>query len=228
MEKSYIGCYWGDRQESSSTSATALATVLTGLARFDPVFLSWFETGTSASPDQPVSADPAALTSLLEAGVNRADFGNEALTRLGYSFDLWNGAPGDQASSLGGTVGVHAGKPDIVNNVVLNLPTAYTPNTAALDLLIDAWDPDWATWTTRALRRAQGRDFREVVGWSTYLRCSTPTKAPDGVRTRRVGNGIVVSFEKNGADVADDDVLAVRDWLGTSNVLTPAHSHRRA
>lgn len=222
MEKSYIGCYWGDRQESSSTSATALATVLTGLARLDPMFSTWFETGTSAFSDQPVSADPAALTSLLEAGVNRTDFGKEAITRLGYSFDLWTGAPEDHASSLGGTVGVHAGKPGIVNNVVLTLPTAYTPNTAALDLLVDAWDPEWATWTTRTLRRVQGRDFRQVVGWSTYLRSSIPSEAPNGVRTRRLANGTIVTVDKHPAEVDGADVVATRDWLAGAGVLTPA------
>lgn len=221
MEKSYIGCYWGDRQETSSTSATRLTTALAGLAKLDPDFSSWFETGTTSSPDKPVAADPSTLSSLLESGANRTDFGNEVISRLGFSFDLWNGADDARVSGLGGTVGIHAGKADIVNNVVLTLPAAYTPDAATLDLFIDAWDPDWATWTTRALRTAQGRDFRQVVGWSTFLRTSIPDDAPDGVRTRRLANGTVVTVDKHPADVDGADVVAIRDWLATAGVLTP-------
>lgn len=221
MEKSYIGCYWGDRQASSSTTAATLATLFTELARLDPMLSSWFETGTSAAPDQPVRTDPATLTSLLEAGVNRTDFGDEAISRLGYSFDLWNGAPEDQASSFGGTIGVHAGKPDIVNNVVLNLPATNIPNAALFTLLVKAWDPQWATWTTRSLRRVQGRDFREVVGRSTYLRSSVPDDAPGGVQTRRLANGTVVTVDKHPSEVDGVDVVAVRDWLATAGALTP-------
>lgn len=221
MDKSYIGCYWGDRQQSLPATAATLATALTALGDLNPMFSTWFETGTSASLDTPIQTDNTTLTSLLEAGVNRTDFGDDALPRLGYSFDLWNGATDDHASSFSGTVGVHAGKPSIVNNVVLTLPGAYSPDAALFELMVDAWDPEWATWASRSLRRAQGRDFRQVVGWSTYVRSSIPDDTPAGVRTRRLANGTVVTIEKDHADTNDLGVITVRDWLATVGVLTP-------
>lgn len=223
METSYIGCYWGDRQESASSGAATLATVLEGLADLDPLLSTWFKTGTTATPGQPVSTDAAALTSLLESGVNRTDFGNEVITRLGYSFDLWNGAAEDQAASLGGTVGIHAGKPGIVNSVVLDLPATFAPDARVFDLLVEAWDPDWATWTTRSLRRAQGRDFRQVVGWSTYLRSTGLGDAPAGASLQPLANGTLISADKPAVEVDAVDVVAVRDWLAALGALATAH-----
>ena len=101
---------------------------------------------------------------------------------LGYSVDLWNGAPDSESIAVSIRCGGYASSRErwLPNSYVLKLPREGAPasrllRTPLLTTLLagvaDAWEPDWAVVISRAHRELLGQTAEDepLVGWLTYL-----------------------------------------------------------
>lgn len=175
MESTYVGAYWGNRPESAKEGAERLAHCRAALARVDEALASWYKKGASrTTANTPVASDSRSLAELLERGRNRTDVGREVIQELGFSFDFWNRSRPEVG--LNGLVGAYPSVGRIVNTFVLSFYASAQPEAAriytdasakaVMKAVVEAWEPDWATWSTRRLRDAQPVEPREpVVGW---------------------------------------------------------------
>lgn len=188
MESTYVGAYWGNRPESAKEGAERLAHCRAALARVDEALASWYKKGASrTTANTPVASDSRSLAELLERGRNRTDVGREVIQELGFSFDLWNRSRPEVG--LNGLVGAYPSVGRIVNTFVLSFYASAQPEAAriytdasakaVMKAVVEAWEPDWATWSTSRLRDAQPVEPREpVVGWYTYLRGDVAPRSP--------------------------------------------------
>ena len=229
MDPFYVGAYWGARPESSHRCAERFARCAARLGDIDEVLGSWYRQGANrAAAKMPVDLDPEPLSRLLSQGQNRRDVGGEVIQELGFSFALWNGAI--PAVGMSGTVGAHPATPGVLNSFVLDLPPPspaarrlYEPRAAeaVFDAVIEAWEPDWATWTSHALRSAQDAAPREpVVGWITYL-CASALKNSVGIAARPLLRGVVIRVGEDVTGAEEKKVLAMRARLSKAGVLRP-------
>ena len=227
--RSYIGAYWGARQEPVEQCADRLERCLRGLRDLDPSLSTWFKPAASRkSANEPVDVDPVALVELLLAGRNRTDFGNRVIERLGFEVSMWNGA--EPSIGLSAAVGAYPLQPTILNNFLLRLPSPdegagsiYEPQTAEqlFRIAVESWSPEWATWTTRTFRRAQDSEKAlPVVGWLTYLSGAHPVELPVG-SAEPFHDGVLVKVSDRHEDATLDKVLLARDALASGGSLTP-------
>lgn len=215
----YLGAYWGARPETPAACAQRLADMLKRLGDINAQLGSWYEKGTSPTPDPELRIDPAAntLTALVEKGSQRA--GDRPMPELGYAISAWNGR--DPGISLAVTCGATA-TTGVSNAVALTLPAPEDApdlygRSVALDILaavVETWEPDWATLTSHPIRRAQGPTGPGIVyGWATW-RDGDAFTALDAVDVDRIAIGsgtALVLPDRPGPDVPTDAVLAVRD-----------------
>jgi hypothetical protein len=170
-----------------------------------------------------VGTRPDSLVPLLAAGGKVRGVDQTVQSELGFTVGLWNG--NDVGVGLMITCGSYSQR--VANAAVLSLPRAegeaielYRPEVARVIVaaLAEAWDPEWATWTSNALRRAQAPRPREpVVGWLTYLRAGHEFDAkrlPPGVTAETAPNGTLVAIGRSIADASEQAVLAERQALG--------------
>jgi len=148
-----------------------------------------------------VAIEVNALASLLRGGRNRRASESSVISDLGYLTGLWNG---DFDQSVGLSITCGSWSPRLLNAIVLNLPNPagravvlVEPATAKalVQVMVDAWDPDWAMLGTNTLRSAQHPQPRQpVVGWLTYLAGDRPRPdaLPDGVTMEPMGRGGVL------------------------------------
>ena len=215
MGSLYAGAYWSARPESIEECTVRLHAFLNGLTDISPMFNRWFERGRSrkSALREPIEIEPTRLQQLLLAGRSRGDFDDHPIIEeLGFSFGAWNG----EEPSVG--VSVHCGMfpraTSIKNVVVLNLPAPehVQPGVITSDfarsivsLLAAVWDPDWATFSSDALREEQGATPGDtVIGYATYLRSSWRLAfplLPRGCRSAKSHHGRVITI--------GDDPLAV-------------------
>lgn len=93
MEPFYLGAYWGSRREPLAECAVGLARFLSRLSEIDEALARWYRRGArKADAKTPVRADAESLAKLLAEGINRRDFGGEAIEHLGFAIGLWNRA----------------------------------------------------------------------------------------------------------------------------------------
>lgn len=229
LEPSYVGAYWGSRRESAAEAGDRLARCVSSLASYDPVLGAWFKRGASkAAAKIPVGLDAAALGELFAKGRNRRDFGGEVIEELGFSIGLWNRAR--PAVGLSAKVGAYTTLPGILNSFVLELPaldgesaSLYRPGTATaiFQAVVDAWEPDWATWTTHRLRNSQAPAPREpVIGWFTYLRDGAVGSSMSDI-SQPLGAGVVVRTATEFAEVDEGAVARSRQRLQRASALRP-------
>src|SRR5262249_6761229 len=158
----YVGAYWGPRKEDVEACAARLARCLDGLASTSELLATWYLRGMSSAARQPVSRDHEALVALIGTGRHRADGSKKLMDDLGFTIGAWNGnkeLPAAWDASCGG----YTDFAGIMNSFVLDLAERdqdirsallYDPQVsrAMLQTIIDAWDPDWAVFTSHALR----------------------------------------------------------------------------
>lgn len=159
----YLGAYWGSRRESLPACADRLTTCLGRLGEIDPSLASWFERARSRrAATSEVALEPESMRNILNKGVNRRDEDGRVLAELGYSVGLWNRAK--PTIGLGCTVGAHPSSKGILNCFVLDFPPPeaeaqrlYEPSVAKaiLEVIVEAWEPSWATWTSHSLLRSR-------------------------------------------------------------------------
>lgn len=225
-ETSYIGAYWGPREESVSDCAGRWSNMLNALAAVDPLLASWFRTGASrkAALARRVGQSPEGL--LLSGRARRDDADRSVMTELGFSASIWNG----QKAQVG--VSVRCGSSAAVqglasNSLTVQLPEAQGEATAlyrrqsalaVLRAVVTAWQPSWCTWTSHRLRKAQGAQPGEVVvGWATYVydRSGVRTdRLPGSVTAEALDVGLLLIADGDADVVSETTVSAVRGALG--------------
>lgn len=229
MDPFYLGAYWRSRRESSLRCGERLAMCMARLGEIDEALGSWFRRAASkAAAKTPVDLDPESLGRLLAQGVNRRDVDGEVIEELGFSLGLWNRAR--PAVGLSGTVGAHPSFHGVLNSIVFDFPPPeaealrlYEPRVAEaiFDAVIEAWEPDWATWTSHALRDVQGAAPREpVVGWMTYLTTPVSTDLP-GVTSRSLPGGTAIRIGQDASSAEEAAVLDARTQLAKISALSP-------
>ncbi len=137
---------------------------------------------------------------------------------------LWNGQDPSVGLSIG--CGKYPSTPNIKNAVVVNLPSSddglgdlASPSVAraTMNLLVQCWEPDWATWTSREWREEQGAGPGEaVLGWMTYFSRPVATTAlPNGVLVEPFDDGAMITAAEDISGVTGAVLLAVRESLGS-------------
>ena len=219
----YVGAYWGDRAESVTACAQCLADCLDRLAKTHVLLSTWYRKGRSkaAASRQQVDVSPAALESLLDSGRSRTDVGGEVITELGFSASLWNKNADDVSFSI--LCGATPGTSSIKNNFLLKLPTpsevsaeVYDPAIAHRILMsvVEVWQPQWATFTSHALREQQNAEAnRPVAGWQTFVATSTKPGVPSGVHVEDVSNGILLTAGPDPLHVSESQISAAAKYL---------------
>lgn len=229
MDSFYLGAYWGSRRETALQCGERLAACIARLSEIDGALGSWFRRGASkVAAKTPVGSDAASLEQLLAKGVNRRDVDGEVLEELGFSVGLWNRAT--PAVGLSGTMGAHPSFQGVLNSVVFDFPPPeadalrlYKPIVAEaiFDAVVETWEPSWATWTSHALRNAQGAPPREpVLGWLTYVAAPITLELP-GVTMRALHGGTAIRIGSDVAGTGEGSVVAARSQLVRAGVLHP-------
>lgn len=227
-ERPYIGTYWGDRQESAAEGGTRLAACLGALAGIEPLLGAWFRTGmTRATANIPVSRDVSALTDLLYEGRKRGDLDNGVIEDLGFSVGLWNGAPAEVG--LSAHVGSYANHPGILNNFLLRLPKPdetsahlYRPDVGVeiIEAIVEAWQPDWATWSSPPLRGSQKPSREPEIGWLTYLR-DTELGNEFADLSQQISGGVLLKLAPSFSETTPEQVADLHQRLARASLLHP-------
>ena len=217
----YVGAYWGARPESLDECARRTTAFLSRIRGLDEAFERWFDKGLSrrSAGRRELAVRLPSVSAMLAAGRNRTDFGDSAIHELGYTLSVWNGC--DDSVSMSVLCGMYASVPNISNAAVLHLSSAVsarlTSSPAArtmMELLIDVWSPEWATWSTRRWRTDQGWTKGRVAGWMTYVdSVFAGRRIPDGVTAEAIGGGTLLSVAPAVHDVSMARLRRVREYI---------------
>jgi hypothetical protein len=172
MDNYYIGCYWKDRREDVDVCADRIVRCLEGLARCDRDFAKVFAVPRSTRKlPQHIAVNPEILKAILEQGRNREDVPpRKVIEKLGYSISLMSDhkKPREEQWVIRTMCGAYPETPGMLNYCKLSLPKRgdvanallRRPATVCLiEVMIEAWDPDWAL--------VQGAAFYDYVRqWS--------------------------------------------------------------
>lgn len=201
-----LGAYWGPREESLGTCARRLSDCLQGLSEVSPVFEGWYRKRASndAASREAVGRSLEQIADLLDAGRQRKDFGGDVMAELGFNAALWNRQSGS-AAAWSVTCGAFPGPGVGVSNAfVVDWPERAPGVTVEDDLIVakavmrvvvQAWEPDWATWASRAMRDLQQAPPRHpALGLLTYFgpRRNLPQLALDVAAEPLEGGSLLV------------------------------------
>lgn len=177
MDSLYIGAYWGDRVEDLNDCAARLRGYVLAVGEASDLLKVWVSRRKSPVRELSAQSSQDDVSALLAAGVNRKDFGGEAIPELGFSAGLWNGRTrDDEAASLTATCGLAAGNPNLRNSSVLSFPIdlKYGDNANMIRSVFEAavrwWEPDWAWVGSNELRDDQGNQAPLIGPLSFFSR----------------------------------------------------------
>lgn len=222
----YAAGYWGAREECVDSCAGRLGEFLGRLRSRHRLLGTWYELGDTLQEARQRQVAPRLdeLRRHLLAGRNRTDSEpREVIERLGYSFDVWNGQDDADAGLM-----VHCGcyARRVGNSCVIDLPDVLVESEALYRVgvarsvmrdLVECWEPDWATWTSRRLREEQsGQRGKVVAGFATYLSPALACRVqslPDRVVSEQVGEGVLFTLGDDPRDVPVENMLALRRAL---------------
>lgn len=225
----YVGIYWGPRREPVHACARRLDSCLTALIRTDPLLGTWYRRSRKATSNaRPLTLAHDGLVEMLLAGRNKDDFDGEVIDDLGFRVSMWNRRPA--AVALTCTIGSSSQVRGIGNSLVLSLPPLHdAPSLYELDKalaimssMIEALDPDWATWASHDVREAQGADLSgPIVGWLTYLQSDQPsTRFPMPTEdVVPIQDGYVIITERSLESVTIERVVATRNALRETDAI---------
>lgn len=91
-------------------------------------------------------------------------------------------------------------------------------------VVVESWQPDWATWVTRSVRNAQDRTAKDpAIGWFTYLHSGRPMPStlPEPARVSSLSEDTLIQLGDDFGAVTPELALAVRAALDRAGALTP-------
>ncbi|MEO8830192.1 Imm52 family immunity protein [Lapillicoccus sp.] len=182
-----LGAYWGPRASSADENAARLAGFLGDVADTGPMLSGWRPKADSRS------------VSAVTVEADQADQADQAsLSQLLKAGRNRRDVGGEVVEELGYAEALYAAPvPD-------RLMTA----------LVEVWDPDWCTWISSRLRRAQQvRPGKAQVGWLTWVHADlSDLGGPAGVQPLAAGS--LLRLGDSPGAVATDDVSAPATLLG--------------
>lgn len=231
MDASYLGAYWGDRRESVEVCAERLARCLDGLAHVNPLLSVWYRTGRRRNAaNVKIDTTVSVLVEMLLADRSADAAGRgSAIAEMGFAMSLWNGAEAQVGMSV--LCGAYPGTSGVLNCFSLDLPPLdeipeFRDTSIArqiLKVIIDAWEPEWATWTSYEWHHLQEPAARQpVVGVLTYLTgvgdsLDSVAHLPDVEHYR---DGVFLGFDD--AEGPASEVLELKQKLVSVGALRPA------
>ena len=207
-ETYYVGIYWGPRKESVAECAKRAKSFLQNLARIDPLFAQWFETGRSLEDTlarKVVEITEASLEALFLEGQQRRSI-TPGDDELGSLVSMWTGDPDSETVGLGMTCGCYSTSLSISNPSVLDLPKKepvasrilQTPKLVEIMLCaVSAWEPDWVVVNSDMYRELSPKRKRNapLIGWITYLsepQLPAPPLPPSARIIPVTGGGVII------------------------------------
>jgi hypothetical protein len=199
FERYYVGAYWGPRKETARECAQRAELFFHMLARCDPSFTQWYQSGRGFPrelPGWPVRTEVEELEKFFLKGRNRATVDREVIEELGFSKLVWNAKK--EATDIHLSCGGYSpsGPPNscllkptreaAVRERLLRMPVLAE----VLTSMATAWDPDSAMASSTEMVDLVEKQEDEVrVGWLTYLsrRLGTLPPLPAPVRIEPVG-----------------------------------------
>lgn len=177
----FLGFYWGPREEDIETCSTRVLNFLKGFSALSEHFTAW----KSIPKMQRIAwRRHDAIKQLLSEGINRTDVGNRPIESLGFKLSLLSLTPEGQPFNLGIACGCYS--PQIKNLCMLMCPKASSASDAfgrlpvllqACELIVGHWDPDYGAVTSDELADVlDPEDPNYAVGWLTYR--ATRGKSP--------------------------------------------------
>lgn len=229
----YVGAYWGPRREDAESCAGRLERCLDGLASTSELLANWYQRGMSSAAREPVGRERAALVTLLRSGRHRTDTTNQVMEDLGFTIGVWNGnkeAPAAWDAACGSYTDIA-----IMNYFLLDLPehdqseqavSVYDSQAsrALLRAIVDAWDPDWAVFTSRSLRDVLDQPPRSPhVGWLTYLSSArtVPPKATNMASVDTLDKGTLLMLGDSAVELREQSAVELLDVLTKAGALEP-------
>lgn len=221
----YIGAYWGPRQETLDACTDRAVKFLEGLSSTHSALSTWYQLGImqTDAPQQPAVPERGVVSTLLESGRNRRESDRSVIEELGYSINLWNGQDPSVALNIG--CGRYHRSEYVKNAVIIDLPrldegladlASLEKARAMMHLLVECWDPDWATWTSSELRKEQRVvPGRPVLGWMTYLSSLQDPQPSLLARStlEPLGAGTLIIAANEISEVTGESLLAIREAL---------------
>jgi hypothetical protein len=213
---------WDGRGESAADVARRFAAWVTGIDAVLPDSGEW-----RTYEESPVAIDVAALTTLVEAGVERDAFG-DAWPTSGYSFGLVRRSPygGLSVSALAGSSTAGRRLPSNSATVRVSAELSARAGVAAIDGLlastISAWEPDTATARDSAAALVgNGPAWSPIAGQRSWISARTGSigRGTDDVAVSALAAGTLLSADDRlPSDEAAKAVRAVLDEHGVTSV----------
>lgn len=242
-----IRAHWRNCRETAFEGGARLSKALAALACVHSAYSHWFKR-SSRKPSRdafctmpPVAAD---LASVLERGVQYKDVPREPLPEMGFGADAWNGAAGGAASaSFQTTIGAYdTGQLGGFNRFDLEVKDFGGEGSlissrvvaATVASVIDAMDPDCVDVATPRWLFSTREATCPAGGWMSYVRDALvgAVDVPSGVRSERLGGGLLIVVTNDTFSEADPDHVAranalnaalakVRAWQAAPSEIAP-------
>ncbi|MFQ6200304.1 Imm52 family immunity protein [Streptomyces sp. NPDC000405] len=160
---------------------------------------------------------------MLTGGRNRVDTDGRVISELGFRVSLWNKNP--VAVSFSTTCGASPATSSVKNYFAMELPE---PVGAAAELydsgiaksvfcsVVEAWDPQWATFASYSMRAAQERNpGGPIAGWMTYVSGARKSVAAEfpGLSVEDFSGGTLLVAGPNPLHVSDSHLSSVVEFL---------------
>ena len=232
QERYYLSVLWSGRRESTEESARRAETFFQFVSRYDPAFSRWFEKAETLEEALQLEFQPSYDT-LVHLFQEKYLFDED-----GVNFGAWTGQPEDGRGSM---LRLRCGSSAemVPNSCFLALPDtgpeasrvlALPMLSAVLRALVLAWEPDFGLVTPDDLRGRlrQEEDWRQPLGWLTYLsaRRGTVPPLPPPVRVESLedkGTLVILTSERLSVGNPEHVALAlgVQAVLDEQNLLAP-------
>lgn len=222
VESFWVGAYWGQRPGSPEAIASRLLQTVHELERLDKVFQDWHV----IEPPGAMPTEVTELASVVRAGVHRFDSDGSVIQDLGWQVTMFSG--GTARNDPGADLSVHAGSTAtrVGNNVVLSPRTVAEHEVfmrlaaKLVSLLVVAWEPDWAVFTSYTIHDEvkTAKRYPSAVSWFADDLGQLPNDLGQ-VRTERIAGGTLIDLMRDGELPSTGDVVGLRDRLAPTGIL---------
>lgn len=216
-----LKAFWRRRRESAESCAERLYRFMEAIKTCDDVFTKWYHLAGSRKEalQKPIkTGDMAEIRSLVEAGMNRYDVGNEPIYDLGFHVMIWNGGGSATSINLSVGCGLYSEVPGLGGNgVTLHFPRELgrlaDPSVAVQVLLsaVKCWNPDWAgIFSDESMPPYEDFDPNTpIVDWMVFIREVIASVPPPSTVLQLEGVGSVVIVQPHPPRRDDPEQLKV-------------------